>query len=92
MGVLAVLLAVFNGVLFSTNQAAQAELRQKQDFLQQTGQLEGIYNNIATSLAQLAVRDNDRVVIDMLGGLGLSVAPQPVGSAPASDLGVGSNK
>lgn len=74
LGGLSILLALLNGVLITTNQATQAELQQKQGFLQQTGQLEGIYTGIATSLAQLALKDNDRAVIDMLGNLGLKVS------------------
>lgn len=73
LGAAALVLALANGVLLSSNQAAQSELRQKQSFLQQTGQLEGIYTRIATALAQSALKDNDRAVIDMLGGLGLQV-------------------
>ncbi|MCV2360339.1 MULTISPECIES: hypothetical protein [Roseateles] len=85
LAALAVVLALLNGVLLSTNQTAQAELAQKQGYLQQTGQLEGIYTNIATSLAQLALKDNDRALIDMLGSLGLKVTPNP---APATAAAV----
>lgn len=73
LGAAALVLASANGVLFSSNQAAQSELRQKQGFLQQTGQLQDIYTSIATALAQSALKDNDRAVIDMLNGLGLQV-------------------
>lgn len=81
LGSVSILLALINAVLITTNQATQAELRQKQGFLQQTGQLEGIYNSIATSLAQLALKDNDRAVIDMMDGLGLKVGTN-ASSAP----------
>ena len=73
LGVLTLALALINGVLFTSNQSAQTELAHQQGYLQQTGQLEGIYTTIATSLAQLAIRDNDRAVIDMLASLGLKV-------------------
>lgn len=73
LGAIALALALANGLLFSANQTAQGELRQKQGYLQQTGQLEGVYTNIATSLAQWALKDNDRAVIDMLNGLDLKV-------------------
>ncbi|WP_138516361.1 hypothetical protein [Rhodoferax bucti] len=82
LGGAAIALAVANGVMFTANQAVQAELAQKQAYLQQTGQLEGIYTNIATSLAQWAVKDNDRAVIDMLGNLGLRVTTN---AAPAAE-------
>ena len=81
LGGAAIVLAVANGALFTTNQAAQAELNLKKGYLQQTGQLEGIYTNIATSLAQLALKDNDRAVIDMLATLGLKVSPNATPAA-----------
>ncbi len=86
LGGVCLLLVMLNGVLVTTNQAVQAELQQKQGYLQQTGQLEGIYTGIATSLAQLALKDNDRAVIDMLDSLGLKVtanAPNAPIEAPA---------
>lgn len=86
LGGVSILLALLNAVLITANQATQAELQQKQGFLQQTGQLEGIYTGIATSLAQLALKDNDRAVIDMLNSLGLKVsanAPSAPIEAPA---------
>jgi len=88
LGAAAIALVLVNGAFFTSNQSAQVELAQKQGYLQQTGQLEGIYTNIATLLAQLALRDNGRAVTDMLASLGLKVtpnaAPVAVEAAPGS--------
>lgn len=78
--VLAVALAVANGVLFTKNRAEQAALAQRQQFVQQTVPLEGLYREIVKALADLAVKANDKAVLDMLGAQGISVtvnAPDP---------------
>src|SRR5471030_2424958 len=63
LGALAVLLVIANGVLFTQNRANQAALNRRQAFVQQTVPLEGLYNEIVKSLAQMAVKDNDRQML-----------------------------
>ena len=73
LGALALLLAIANAVLFTGNRTAQAELAQRQQFVQQTGPLEGLYRDIVKALAEMAVKGNDKQVLDMLAAQGLSV-------------------
>ena len=88
LGALTLALAITNAVLFTTNRTAQAELAQRQQFVQQTGPLEGLYRDIVKALAEMAVKGNDKQVLDMLTAQGLSVtvntpdAPAPT-AAPA---------
>jgi len=84
LGVLALLLVVANGVLFTQNRASQGSLNQRQQFVQQTIPLEGLYREIVKTLADLAVKGNDREILNMLGSLGISVTVNnPTVTAPA---------
>ena len=81
LGVAALLLVVTNAVLFTQNRSAQVALNQRQQFIQQTVPLEGLYRDIVKALAETAVKGNDRQVLDMLAAQGLSVTvntPAPV--------------
>lgn len=88
LGALALLLAITNAVLFTTNRSAQAELAQRQQFVQQTGPLEGLYRDIVKALAEMAVKGNDNQVLDMLSTQGLSVTVNtpdaPAAAGPAA--------
>ena len=89
LGALALLLVAANGVLFTQNRSAQAALNQRQAFVQQTVPLEGLYDDIVKTLAQMGVKGNDREVLNMLAAQGLTVtvnAPS-AGSTAASPTG-----
>jgi hypothetical protein len=73
LGALALLLAIGNGVLFTQNRSAQGALNQQQQFIQQTVPLENLYREIVKTLAETAVKSNDRQVLDMLAAQGLNV-------------------
>ena len=89
LGALALLLVVANGVLFAQNRSAQATLSQHQAFVQQTVPLEGLYNDIVKTLAQMGVKGNDREVLNMLAAQGLTVTVNApgAGSTAASPTG-----
>lgn len=81
------------GVLLGReNQAARAEIGQRQQFVQQSVQLEGLYREIVRALAELAARNNDSDVKAMLQrhGITFNVAPPAkagegaAGSEPAT--------
>ena len=84
LGALALLLVIANGVLFTQNRAAQAALNRRQAFVQQTVPLEGLYNEIVKSLAQMAVKDNDRQMLNMLAAQGLTITINAPTAAPAA--------
>jgi hypothetical protein len=70
---LAMILACGNVALFNQNRTAQGALAQQQQFVQQTTPLEGLYRDIVKTLAETAVRGNDRQVLEMLASQGLNV-------------------
>lgn len=75
LGTVALLLAVANALLFMQNRGQQAELAQQQQFIQQTVPLEGLYREIIKALAEMALKGNDRQVLDMLASQGINVTP-----------------
>jgi hypothetical protein len=79
----ALLLVLFNSVLFTLNRDAQGELNKQQQFIQQTMPLEGLYRDIVKALAEMAVKGNDRKVLDMLAAQGLNVSVQKPAATPA---------
>lgn len=83
LGALALLLVLANGLLFTQNRATQARLNQRQQFVQQTVPLEGLYNDIVKTLAQRAVKGNDRQVLNMLASQGLTVTVNNPAAASA---------
>ena len=52
-GVIAVLLVLANSTLFVLNRQSQDALSQRQQFIQQTVPLEGLYRDIVKALAEL---------------------------------------
>jgi hypothetical protein len=88
LGVCALLLVVVNGALFTLNRDAQIALTQRQQFVQQSVALEGLYRDIVKALAELGTKGNDRQVLDILAAQGLSVtvngAPTASADLPAA--------
>lgn len=59
-------------VLASMNRGLQVEVASRQQFVQQSVQLEGLYREIVRALAELGARNNDSQVRDMLGRHGIT--------------------
>ena len=82
----ALLLVIANGVLFTQNRTEQVEINSRQQYLQQTVSLEGLYRDIVKALAELAVKNNDQQVLQMLAAQGINVSvnapPAPVPRQP----------
>lgn len=85
LGLVAIALVMANGILFRQNRSDQIELNQRQQFIQQTIPLEGLYREIIKALADLAIKSNDRTVLNMLSAQGLSVTVNSP-SLPASSV------
>jgi hypothetical protein len=76
-------LMLVNIALGYTNAAARAEVAQRQQFVQQSIQLEGLYKEIVRSLAELGARNNDADVKALLQRHGITYNVNPP-AAPAS--------
>lgn len=84
LGALVVVLVVANGVLFTKNRGAQAELNARQQYLQQTVGLESLYRDIVKALAELGAKNNDQQLLQMLAAQGINVSVTPAAPAPAA--------
>jgi len=87
LAALALLLAVANMILFSQNRTAQAEVAGRAQYNQQTAQLEPLYREMVKALGELAMRNSDTQLRDMLAKHGVVVnlpAPTPP-AAPAPE-------
>lgn len=77
LGALALALAIVNAVMFSNNRQAQNELATRGQFIQQSLQLEPLYQSLIKSLADLAAKDNDAQLRDLLASQGISFSANP---------------
>ena len=80
LGALAMLLALGNAVLFTLTRDAQSSLAQRQQFIQQTVPLEGLYRDMVKALAEMGVKANDPQLLGVLSAQGLSVKVNAVAS------------
>lgn len=75
LGAAALTMVFVNGLLFTLNRDAQSALQQRQQFIQQTVPVEALYREIVKSLAEMAVKDKDKPLLDMLAAQGLTITP-----------------
>ena len=86
LGIAALLLVLTNAMLFTQNRNAQAALNQRQQFIQQSVPLEGLYREIVKALAEMAIKGNDRQVLDMLAAQGLNVTVNGAAASPVESV------
>jgi len=85
----ALLLAAANVTMASLNRGLQGDIGVRQQYVQQSVQLEGLYREIIRALAELGARNNDQDVRALLQRHGISYtvnAPavaEPGAAAPA---------
>jgi len=89
LGALSLLLTLVNATLFTINRESQVVIAQRQQYVQQSAALEGLYREIVKALAELGARSNDRGILDVLAAQGLSVtvnagSPAPTAAAASS--------
>ena len=72
-----------NVVLSTSNKTAQADVALRQQYVQQSVQLEGLYREIVRALAELGARNNDNDVKALLQRHGISYSVN-ANAAPAA--------
>jgi len=84
-GALLLVLILTNMVLFLGNREKQLNINTRQQYIQQSLVLEGLNRDIINALANLAVRNKDAQLIDLLTAHGISVTvSQPAARQDAS--------
>lgn len=73
-------LVIVNIVTLNGNQNLQAQITERTLYIQQSLQLEGIYQPLLRNLAELSAKHNDEPLQALLAAQGISV--QILGSAP----------
>jgi hypothetical protein len=82
-----VLLVLVNMVRYTGNQGLQARVNARAQYIQQTAQLQGLYQQIVHAVADLSVRNKDVQLRQVLARQGIHVVVHPqAGAAPGSTL------
>lgn len=89
LGGVFVALVLTNVYLFSSNRSLQLDVNNRQQFITQSVQLEQLNKEIIVALANLAVRDKDPVLSELLTthGITVSTTPNPGTAAAAPTSG-----
>lgn len=77
LGAVALVLAIINIVLFSGNRSLQNEYASRAQYIQQSLQLEPVYQGLIRSLAELSAKQNDTQLHDLLAAQGISFTYKP---------------
>lgn len=78
LGAIALVLAITTIVLFNGNRSAQNEFSTRAQYIQQSLQLEPVYQGLIRSLAELSANRNDAQLRDLLAAQGITfTAKQP---------------
>ncbi len=88
VALLSLVLVVANTVLFTQNRALQTSFGGRQQFIQQSVQLEGLYQQMVKALAELAAKNNDDQLRSLLNAQGITFTlnqSTPSGSAPVGN-------
>jgi len=84
-GIIVLVLIVTNMALFLGNRDKQININSRQQYIQQSLVLEGLNKEIIAALANLAIKNKDAQLIDLLTGHGISVTvSQPAARQDAS--------
>ena len=79
------LLALGSNIWLTTaNKSAQTDLALRQQYVQQSVQLEALYRDLIRALAELSARNNDADVKAMLARHGITYSLSPAAQAPAA--------
>ncbi len=83
LGALTLGLVVVNFAVLSSNQSVQAEVNQRQQFINQSNQLSRVNDVLIRTIATAAVNAKDDKLRDLLAQQGVSLTFTPGGSTPA---------
>jgi len=72
VAVISLALVVTNIVLFTANREAQTEFAQRAQYIQQSQQLEPLYQGIVRNLAELTAKTNDQQLAQLLSSQGIT--------------------
>lgn len=84
LAVLSLCLMLANMILYGGNRTVQTEVRARAQYIQQSLQLQTVYNALLRNLAQLSIKNNDTEIRDLLASHGITFnTKDKPGQAPA---------
>jgi len=89
-GLVSVALVVTNIVLFTGNREAQTEFTNRAQYIQQSLQVEPLYQGIVRNLAEISAKTNDPQITELLTAQGITFTvnqPQAPAEAPKEAKG-----
>ena len=87
LAMVTLILVITNMVLFSRNRAQQQEINNRQLYIQQTAQLEGLYQQMIRAVAELSTRNNDAALGAVLTRQGITFNVTPTEPQAPTDSG-----
>ena len=87
IGAAALVLVALNITVFHANREAQASVNARAQYLQQTGPVRELYQEMAKALAELSVKNHDDAVASMLSSEGFHINPPATEATPAKSGG-----
>ncbi|MGE3623957.1 MAG: hypothetical protein AB7H77_08835 [Bdellovibrionales bacterium] len=76
LGAVALLLLVINVCLINGNRNLQGELAQRQNAINNSGNLNQLNQALVQALAQASINDNDKAARELLASQGITVKPK----------------
>lgn len=83
LGALALILTGANIGFYYANRSVQQSLSARAQYLQQTGPIRDLYQEMAKELAELSIKNHDEQLEAMLAGEGLRISPTSANPAQA---------
>jgi len=77
LAVLILVLELVNVLLTVGNQSLRVQLAERQQFINQSIQMEAVYREIVTAVASVAVRTNDEKLKGLLASQGINLGGDP---------------
>ncbi|HVC10118.1 MAG TPA: hypothetical protein VNE59_00640 [Burkholderiales bacterium] len=87
IGALALVLVAMNMILVHGNRGMQATADRRAQYVQQSAQLQGLYQGIVRTIANLSVRDKDAALKNVLTQEGITVSVSAAAPAAATQAG-----
>jgi ABC-type transport system involved in cytochrome bd biosynthesis fused ATPase/permease subunit len=86
---LSLLLVIVDITLVNRNQGLRAEVESRAQYIQQSIQLQGLYQDMVKALADLAVRNKDDQLRELLTKEGISITVTPPPATPPAGAAKG---
>ena len=83
LSALACALVLANMLLFTQNREQQQQVAARQQFIQQSVQLEALYQQLIKGVAELAARQGDEQLKSVLSSQGITYTRNPPAAPPA---------